>query len=479
MKWIEDDAKFFFSITLRKKPTLKFQLKTSMSGAVLDVVAKGPQDKFLTDQPTVSFFQTSYAQHTPFSRESVELQVSGQVAFGQTMIVPLNKRGDMLGKVYIVFRLPGIRHKSEPMVRRKRPYCAEYDDWDCSSTSTASSSTGSSSSSSRGTMPHKFVYWGNSIAYLALEFVSFQIGGQDVCKHFGEWLEINDEYTSKPGKPTDELVGRFRKEKDLWKASRRPQIRYAPLRFFFCEQVGKALPILAIHYSNVRLQIKTRDLHDCYYSSDGSIPYLIDSNQELCPRDLKVSVFANVYYLSEYERDEINDDEHEYLIQQVQYNGGQVIGNSCTAMNAPVTAKLPFQHPVIEIILTIQDERHQLNKDWFNYSGRCNEDPLASMKMTVNNHDRFCMREGKWFRLIEPLEHHTNIPRKHIYSYSFALFPEEQSFPSGSLNFSRLDDVTLHIVLQRGLGTCFLKVWALNHNVFRCLGGLAGLAYTG
>lgn len=472
-----------------------------MSGALYDVLAVGPQNKFLTDEPVVSFFQTSYAQHTPFARESVELTVSGQVGFGQVMVVPLNKRGDMVGKIYIVFTLPGIRHKSEPIQRhRKGKDWFVYDTDEssyadssasrsvsssskrsCSTSSSGSgSASGSASSRSGGDhLPAKFVYWGNSIAHLALDYVAFQIGGTDVCRHYGEWMEIWDEYTSKPGKPTNEMVGRYFKEKDLWKASRTRQTRYAPLRMFFCEHIGKSLPILAIHHSNVRLQIRTRDLHDCYFSSDGSIPYLIDSQQELSARDLKVQVFANVYYLSEYERDDMNEDEHEYLITQVQYNGGQLISSCGSATNAPVMARLPFQHPVTEIIFTIQDEHHITHKDWFNYSGKNGEDPLESLRMTVNNHDRFSQREGKWFRLIEPLEHHTNIPRRHIYSYSFAIFPEDSSFPSGSLNFSRLDDVFLHLALQRGLGNAILKVWVQSFNIFRCTLGLAGMAYTG
>lgn len=489
-----------------------------MTGALIECVCKGPQDNLLTAEPTVSFFQSSYAQYTPFSRESVELTVSGQIAFGQTMIVPLNKRGDLLGKIYLVFKLPGIRHKSEACSRRKKNH---YDGTDYSDTTAAghghghhgkdhSSSSSSSSSSSTsssygsssydcgssclksagadiltegtqstrtGTLPHKFVYWGNSIAHLIVDYVAFQIGGQDVDRQYGEWMECWDEFTMKPGKPTDELVGRYQSEYKLWKASRKCQTRYCPLRFFFCEHIGKALPILAIHYSNVRLQVRLRDLHECYYSNDGSIPYLIDANQELCPRDIKVQVFADVFYLGEEERDQFNEAEHEYLITQNQFNGGLCIASQSCMTNAPVLAKLPFQHPVLELIWTIQSEKHIKCKDFFNWAGENYEDPLVAFKLTINNHDRFQMREGAWFRLIEPLQSHTNIPKRHIYCYSFALFPEDSTFPSGSLNFSRLDDVTMHLVLQRGLGPAILKVWAQNFNCFRILGGLAGLAF--
>lgn len=306
-----------------------------------------------------------------------------------------------------------------------------------------------------------------------------QVWDIDVDREYGEWLEIQDELTAKPGKPTEELVGRYRKEKELWKASRRPQTRYCQLRFWFCEHVGKALPICAIHRSHLSLHIKLRDLHDCYYSSDGSVPHLIDSQAELSPRDLKVQVFANVYYLSKYERDDMNEGpELEYLIRQGQHNGGQIISCPSSATNAAVIAKLPFQHPVTHIIFTIQPEQHVRQKDFFNWSGRNGEDPLAACKMTIGNRDRFSMREGKWFRLIEPLEHHTNLPKRHIYTYSFALFPEEGGFPSGACNMTDLD-VALHLVLQRNLGTCILKVWAQNEQLFRVdpTQGLCGTSF--
>jgi len=97
--------------------------------------------------------------------------------------------------------------------------------------------------------------------------------------------------------------------------------------------------------------------------------------------------------------------------------------------------------------------------------------------LKLNNHSRFCPREGRWFRLGEPLEQHTRIPDKHIYSYGFGLDAEKMQ-PNGTLNFSRIDNAVLILTLQRNIGIVCIQVWALNYNVLRILAGMGGLAYS-
>ena len=133
---------------------------------------------------------------------------------------------------------------------------------------------------------------------------------------------------------------------------------------------------------------------------------------------------------------------------------------------------------MVEFVVTVQDEEHIKNKDWFNWSGLHGEDPIDTFSVSVNNKNRVSPREAKWFRLIEPDEHHTNIPKKHLYSFSFANNPEDTEQPSGSLNMSRLDDVSVHFTPQRGLGNCLCKVWTRNFNIFRVVRGLAGTGWS-
>ena len=154
-----------------------------------------------------------------------------------------------------------------------------------------------------------------------------------------------------------------------------------------------------------------------------------------------------------------------------------MVPKSSSATSAPVTVKLPFQHPVTEYIVTLQDEAHIKEKDWFNWSGKYGQDPIKEMGVSINNSPRISRRPAGWFRMCEPDEHHTRIPKRHLYSCSWAAYPEEADQPSGALNQSRLDDVSIHIVPQAGLGNAICKVWTRSHNVFRVTRGLAGLAW--
>ena len=50
-------------------------------------------------------------------------------------------------------------------------------------------------------------------------------------------------------------------------------------------------------------------------------------------------------------------------------------------------------------------------------------DLMADAKILLNGHDRFAIRPQTYFRLVQPYQHHTRIPEKHIYVYSFGLRP--------------------------------------------------------
>ncbi len=128
---------------------------------------------------------------------------------------------------------------------------------------------------------------------------------------------------------------------------------------------------------------------------------------------------------------------------------------------------------------------------WADYSGvtyplypgtQLGGNPVVSAKIQLNGHDRFSERDGSYFELVQPYQHHTNIPTvRGINVYSFALKPEEHQ-PSGSCNFSRIDNATLIMTLSpRTIGnsqTAQARVYAVNYNVLRVMSGMGGLAYS-
>jgi hypothetical protein len=104
-------------------------------------------------------------------------------------------------------------------------------------------------------------------------------------------------------------------------------------------------------------------------------------------------------------------------------------------------------------------------------------DTVERAKLLLNGHDRFSERDGSYFRLVQPYQHHTCVPKKNIYCYSFSLKPEEHQ-PSGTCNFSRIDNATLQLRVS-GTGTGkTAKVYATSYNVLRIMSGMGGLAYS-
>jgi hypothetical protein len=107
--------------------------------------------------------------------------------------------------------------------------------------------------------------------------------------------------------------------------------------------------------------------------------------------------------------------------------------------------------------------------------------PVAVANIQLNGQDRFSEREGRYFNLVQPYQHHTNIPAVGINVYSFALNPEEHQ-PSGTCNFSRIDVATLNMTVSTNTvydgNTAQVRIYATNYNVFRIMAGMGGLAYS-
>ena len=96
-------------------------------------------------------------------------------------------------------------------------------------------------------------------------------------------------------------------------------------------------------------------------------------------------------------------------------------------------------------------------------------------KIQLNGHDRFAPRPNNYFRHVQPFQHHSRVPESQIYNYSFSLRPEEHQ-PSGTCNFSRIDNAQLHF--SAALSSTNGNIFAVNYNVLRIMSGMGGLAYS-
>lgn len=168
------------------------------------------------------------------------------------------------------------------------------------------------------------------------------------------------------------------------------------------------------------------------------------------------SFWVDYVYLDTDERRRFAQVSHEYLIEQIQFTGSESVNPGANKL------RLNFNHPVKELVWVVIPDVNAAANDSSNYSTIVNGqavNPLVEAKLQLNGHDRFDTQAGRYFNLVQPYQYHTNIPKSPgINVYSFALKPEEHQ-PSGSCNFSRIDNATLNLQLQQGMGTGTANVY--------------------
>jgi len=480
-----------------------------MTGGLLELVAKGSQDIFLTGNPSVTFFRSVYKKHTNFSMESVQQSLVGNYDFGQTLFCNISRSGDLLHGIVIEIDLPKI-----------------------------TSIFGINNT----------IKWIDSIGHFIIKEVSIEIGGQIIDRQYGEWMEIWNELTlnaeHKDGYNT--MVG-----KDSAITTEKTLI--IPLQFWFCKNIGLALPLIALQYHEVKLHIKIEDFKNLWHKSverynvtrqtngtidinagltgdtdnfasiddtdkerytgmsiiweddeeeniiagytdadtitvlgtysaikTGNIYIVLDKPDPSVEHKLSdIRIYCDYIYLDTAERKYFAQANHNYLIEQVQFNGTNDYQTGTDSLKIP----LEFNHPCKELIwvnhLNIVKNMNQMN----NFSDKVSVDTdesdnsIVDTVLHLNGQERFGVRKADYFRLLVPFQRHTRTPSKFIYVYSFSLNPE-QNQPSGTCNFSRLDNSELIMNLKSGLQSSQVKIYATNYNILRIMNGMGGLAYS-
>jgi hypothetical protein len=191
------------------------------------------------------------------------------------------------------------------------------------------------------------------------------------------------------------------------------------------------------------------------------------------------ALWVDYVFLDTDERRRFAQLSHEYLIEQLQFTGEENISGTSSKV------KLNFNHPVKELVWVMQNATGNTaasgNTPASDKFGDFTDATLGnnytvSAKLQLNGHDRFAERQGKYFNMVQPFQHHTNVPTNAgINVYSFALKPEEHQ-PSGTLNFSRIDSAVLNVTTLSTAAR--IRVYAVNYNVLRVMSGMGGLAYS-
>lgn len=204
-----------------------------MSGGLLQLVAKGEQNIFLTDNPQITFFKIVYRRHTNFSIEQIPQSFTHTPNFGKRVSCVISKEGDLINNIVLAIVLPAI------------PQIFNTD-------------------GSIDTLT-KFA-WIRKIGFGLIKEVEIEIGGQSIDKHYGEWLNIWAELVGQKDHDIDKLIGNI---KELYEFSNtKPSYTlYVPLQFWFCRSSNLALPIMCLQYNDVKINLELADIKSCYTTS--------------------------------------------------------------------------------------------------------------------------------------------------------------------------------------------------------------------
>jgi hypothetical protein len=534
----------------------------------MQLVAYGAQDVYLTGNPQITFWKVSYKRHTNFAMESIEQTFNGQADFGRRVTCTISRNGDLAYRTYLQVTLPEI---GQPL-----------------------------KISGNGGV---YARWLDFPGEQLISQVEVEIGGQRIDRQYGDWMHIWNQLTmsTEQQRAYFKMIGNttqltfitdpsFNDIDGPCDASAPRQVcaprnalpettLYVPLQFWFCRNPGLALPLIALQYHEVKINLDIRPIEECLWAmnslNDASTTVKVTGayNQSL----VAASLYVDYVFLDTDERRRMAQNPHEYLIEQLQFTGDESVGSSSNKI------KLNFNHPVKELIWVVQPDKNVdycssldkgtvlnrlLGAQPFNYtdavdalpnaimafgshdsvanttgsyidgSGLFNdagaqdvyttqtswwhngasdpapqynlphfgaginsgvsdagtfvltetsldmhcwgENPVVTAKLQLNGQDRFSEREGTYFDLVQPWQHHTRAPDTGINLYSFALRPEEHQ-PSGSCNFSRIDNATLQLVLSNatveGTNTAKVRVYAVNYNVLRVMSGMGGLEH--
>ena len=537
-----------------------------MAGALMQLVAYGAQDVFLTGTPEITFWKVSYRRHTNFAMESIEQTFSGQADFGRRVTCTISRNGDLCYRTYLQVTLPEINQSMK-------------------------------SASGDGV----YARWLDFIGEQLIAQVEVEIGGQRIDRQYGDWMHIWNQVTmsAEQQRAYFKMIGNttaltyitdptFANVSGPCSAAGGPSqvcaprnalpetTLYIPLLFWFCRNPGLALPLIALQYHEVKINIDFRPIGECLWAvnklSGTSQSQSVSAayQQSL----VAASLYIDYIFLDTDERRKMAQNPHEYLIEQLQFTGDESVGSSSNKI------KLNFNHPCKELIWVVQPDANvdycssleggqtlykTLGAQPFNYTDAIDalpnavhafggpaetsganafitsgglfetpgaldgnglsaadqwgngaypgldtagnditgsyvsdagtfvlaetaldmhcwgENPVVTAKLQLNGQDRFSEREGSYFDVVQPWQHHTRAPDTGINIYSFALRPEEHQ-PSGSCNFSRIDNAVLQLVLSSatvaGTATAKVRVYAVNYNVLRVMSGMAGVAYS-
>ena len=281
----------------------------------MQLVSTGAQDIYLTGKPEITFFKTIYRRYTNFAIELMEQSLSGNISFNNSASSIISMKGDLMTKMYLKITV-----------------------------------TGTSGSTGKWAFCKKL---GNTL----IKDISFLINGLIIDKQYGEWFNIWDNFFRNPehDRGYNILIGNTTEATTL-SSTDKSVLLYIPLKFFFNRHNGLAIPLIALQYSSIRIDIKFNESKYCYikenqYFSEG---IATDFNVSLSLSDHKLLI--NYIFLDSEERSRFAKYSHEYLIEQVQSSGDQSIVSSLLPVTNTYDYYIQLNHPTKAIYWVIKNK---------------------------------------------------------------------------------------------------------------------------
>jgi hypothetical protein len=303
----------------------------TMGGGLLQLVSYGAQDIYISGNPQITFWKVLYKRHTNFAMESIEVTFNGQADFNKRVTAVINRNADLMYRTYVQVVLPAV-------------------DLVAGSTNL-----------------NRF-RWLSYIGHRLIKVVELEIGGQRIDRQYGDWMQIWTQLTQDAGttEALDDMIGNshdlvLMKDKRGYaldascagaeltnscapRSGTPAKTLYIPLQFWFCRNPGLAIPLIALQYHEVRINVEFEQWINCSYYEQTAGTAPATSIQSLTA----ASLYIDYVYLDTEERRRFAQQTHEYLIEQLQFTGAESITSSSNKI------QLNFNHPVKELIWVVQ-----------------------------------------------------------------------------------------------------------------------------
>ena len=458
-----------------------FLLTFKMSnGSIMELVAKDQQDEDLIDiENKNSLFNYDIKKKNKYSKGDTMFYSQGSINWGNTIRFNIERKGDLLYGLYIKIKLPKLsisNLETEP-IPNELDFNSNYR-----------------------------VMYADYIGNVIIEKASLYINGLLIDEMYGEYMQVyTDLYMSDWNRKA--MLG-------LDDALNKPNLKidseiiYVPLKFTFCTDIQKPLPVIALQNSDIYIDVKLRDFHECISVLEKATNtnvdkyYHSDIKHKKIPLE-EVSLLACFYYVDLEERQKLATSEYEILITQIQIKTKEI--------NLNTNLEIDFNHVVKDIIFFVQSPTHIKYGEFFNWSSKMKYLPnelkdisqtvlwdlepkkhlLVKARILFNGIERIEWRDHKYFHFLQNHENYKNYLESYIYMYSFNIDPIKNSNFSGC-NFSRLSNAQLQVVVKSNdfivdtdpikkypqYDSFILKCYATNYNILVIKNGVCGLKYS-